>query len=171
MRDNNNLFIDLSKIARNDGAFISVSKEFSPAVFEKFDPGFAKTVSNVSFSGTVTNMAGNLNIAGLLVFEINVECDRCLTHFTKLYEIEFSDIIAKDDAGLAGGEYIPYSNNRADITEAVYQAVFFAVSERHLCKPDCKGLCSGCGCDLNVTRCGCGDYGIDPRLTKLKDLL
>ncbi|NLA05033.1 MAG: DUF177 domain-containing protein, partial [Firmicutes bacterium] len=40
-----------------------------------------------------------------------------------------------------------------------------------LCKPDCRGLCPGCGVDLNETTCSCEDESrIDLRWQKLKEL-
>ncbi|MEA2102433.1 MAG: DUF177 domain-containing protein [Thermodesulfobacteriota bacterium] len=37
---------------------------------------------------------------------------------------------------------------------------------RYICSPDCKGLCSVCGANLNKGPCGCKKE-IDPRLKKL----
>ena len=40
-----------------------------------------------------------------------------------------------------------------------------------LCRPDCRGLCPHCGCDLNIEQCDCKDEQLDPRLAVLGDLL
>jgi uncharacterized protein len=39
-----------------------------------------------------------------------------------------------------------------------------------LCKRDCKGLCSGCGVDLNVAACICVENDVDPRWAPLEAL-
>ena len=41
---------------------------------------------------------------------------------------------------------------------------------KNLCSPDCKGLCPGCGADLNREPCRCKKE-VDPRLAKLAQLL
>ena len=35
---------------------------------------------------------------------------------------------------------------------------------------DCKGLCPVCGCDRNVTQCGCEEKQLDPRLAALDNM-
>lgn len=39
-----------------------------------------------------------------------------------------------------------------------------------LCSKECKGLCPGCGKDLNKDKCNCKHDDIDPRLEVLKNL-
>ena len=40
-----------------------------------------------------------------------------------------------------------------------------------LCQPECMGLCSKCGKNLNLGKCDCNYDEIDPRLQKLKMFL
>ena len=58
-----------------------------------------------------------------------------------------------------------------DISESVFDTVLLSMDLRYLCKPDCKGLCSKCGADLNEEECGCARVEIDPRLSILNQLL
>jgi uncharacterized protein len=41
---------------------------------------------------------------------------------------------------------------------------------KNLCSDDCRGLCPGCGVNLNEGQCRCKKE-IDPRLAKLAQLL
>ncbi len=41
---------------------------------------------------------------------------------------------------------------------------------RVLCKEDCKGLCSRCGADLNVSPCDCDRTSLDPRMAAISDI-
>ena len=47
-----------------------------------------------------------------------------------------------------------------DIGDLVRDIIISAQPTKHLCKEDCKGLCSVCGANLNKTDCGCnrGQY-------------
>lgn len=42
-----------------------------------------------------------------------------------------------------------------DVDHIVTEQIFLALPQRPLCRPECKGLCPGCGADLNVESCRC----------------
>ena len=42
-----------------------------------------------------------------------------------------------------------------EVGPAVREALFLASESFALCRPDCRGLCPGCGRDLNVEACTC----------------
>lgn len=42
-----------------------------------------------------------------------------------------------------------------DMTDEIRQEVILSFPARTLCKPDCKGLCLGCGVNLNKEECKC----------------
>ena len=44
------------------------------------------------------------------------------------------------------------------------------MDSKMLCSEDCKGLCCGCGTNLNFEDCSC-EKEVDPRLAALKQLL
>ena len=39
-----------------------------------------------------------------------------------------------------------------------------------VCSEKCKGLCTHCGSNLNITQCNCSENEIDPRFESLKSL-
>ena len=42
-----------------------------------------------------------------------------------------------------------------DVDRVVAEQIFLALPQQPLCRPDCQGLCSGCGADLNREACKC----------------
>ena len=56
-----------------------------------------------------------------------------------------------------------------DIEEAVRQSWLSALPMQPLCKPDCSGLCSECGQDLNEGSCSCAS-ALDERSGALQEL-
>jgi uncharacterized protein len=42
-----------------------------------------------------------------------------------------------------------------DVDGVVTEQIFLALPQQPLCQPDCQGLCSGCGADLNREPCKC----------------
>ena len=165
---NKDLYVDLSKIIKMTDSEIPVTLELPICAFSDNEISFA---TPISVNGHIVNMSNILTIKAILKFSVHHQCDRCLTAFIKDYEIEFSDEIANESSTREADEYIPYSNSRVLLTEAVYKCVFSEMDIKNICKPDCKGLCGKCGADLNEKSCDCREEEIDPRLLKLKELL
>ena len=71
-------------------------------------------------------------------------CSRCLEDFHERQDIEyyFDFDIAPET------EYI-------DLGEEIRQEMILANPARVLCKDDCKGICVGCGTNLNLEKCKC----------------
>ena len=46
----------------------------------------------------------------------------------------------------------------------------FVADHTPLCKPDCAGLCSNCGANLNEGPCNCDKEDVDPRFAALRSL-
>ena len=68
-------------------------------------------------------------------------------------------------------DYVETPDYKLDLDELATADILLELPSKHLCKPDCKGLCPDCGADLNETACDCGKHRIDPRLEALKDLM
>ena len=57
-----------------------------------------------------------------------------------------------------------------DISEDVRQTILLAVPLKLLCRDDCRGLCAGCGANLNTEACRCEAADTDPRWDSLRSL-
>jgi uncharacterized protein len=57
-----------------------------------------------------------------------------------------------------------------DVRPAVREALLLAVQSFPLCRPECRGLCPGCGRDLNVETCSCVTTTPKPRWRGLEKL-
>jgi uncharacterized protein len=58
-----------------------------------------------------------------------------------------------------------------DIGLALREYAILEMPMRPLCKPDCLGLCAGCGVDLNQESCRCSESPVDERFAALQALL
>jgi uncharacterized protein len=56
------------------------------------------------------------------------------------------------------------------LDEEVRQLILLDVPLKHLCREDCRGICPGCGVDLNAAECTCTKAEIDPRWAKLSEV-
>jgi uncharacterized protein len=61
-------------------------------------------------------------------------------------------------------------DGRLDLSAWARDAVALSLPERIVCRGDCRGLCAGCGANLNVEECRCGPEHADPRWQKLAEL-
>jgi uncharacterized protein len=61
-----------------------------------------------------------------------------------------------------------YEGEELDMLPLLRERLLLAIPYAPLCKPDCLGLCSQCGANLNDSECGCDRKVIDPRLAALK---
>ncbi len=71
-------------------------------------------------------------------------CMRCLEDFHDAHdnEYDFNFNLTPDTRDI-------------DLGEEIRQEMILANPLRILCKPDCKGICTGCGVNLNREKCKC----------------
>lgn len=93
---------------------------------------------------------------------IHHECDRCLAEYDAelnarspmLYVLGRGGKVPKvDDADIA---YIPAGTTDLDISAELRDFLILALPGKWLCREDCRGICPGCGSDLNRQPCTCG---------------
>ncbi len=100
-------------------------------------------------------------------------CNRCLEEFELPLE-DSGRVIFSSDADLMPDEEVrPYTReaHEIDLTEEVRDLLVLAIPAKLLCREDCKGLCAGCGANLNVETCRCTAERADPRWLPLQKLL
>ncbi len=95
-----------------------------------------------------------------------MECARCLAPVTARIEADFRLFCRRTESG-AGvaygdpddeadeGDVVHHNGRRLDLTEQVRRVMLLAVPMRPLCRESCRGLCAGCGADLNTESCTC----------------
>lgn len=100
--------------------------------------------SPLSVEASLTR-AGNTIMADALVSaDYGYQCARCLADFirSKSREYHFDyEITSPMDI--------------IDIGEDIRQEIIMAIPQRVLCSKDCKGICPGCGVNLNNEKCKC----------------
>ena len=76
----------------------------------------------------------------------------------------------RGDAGLSPEDFVvPIGpDEEVDLSEVVRQQLLLALPIAPRCREGCRGLCPGCGADLNIASCGCPRADVDPRLQTLQ---
>ncbi len=141
--------------------------------------GSVKLAIKVSHSGHEVLIKGRVEAS------VETLCSRCLEPFEHKVNNSFTESFAvikgstadEPPANLAveTANMLTVTGDFLYLDEYVRQMIILAEDHSPLCRPDCKGICSGCGADLNHYSCQCidddsDDSDIDVRLLKLKEL-
>ena len=164
------MLLGLSKLIDCPGESINFSASVD---LSDLQYGISRPVSEpVLASGTVRNTAGVLVMKGEITTRIHGVCDRCATDFDQ--DVAFPiDVVLVSELANEDSEdewVFDLKGDCADLEEIVRTVFVLNMGFQLLCKPDCKGICGGCGADLNKESCTCQKQ-IDPRLAALQQLL
>lgn len=113
--------------------------------------------------GTASRCADTLQINARADSVVKTKCARCAKPVKTELSVDIAEQVGKDEVKLDG--------TILDIDSIVKNNIVVELPIRFLCKNDCKGICSICGADLNITECGCSHEQFDERLAVLKQLL
>ena len=103
--------------------------------------------------------------------ETVLECVRCLNEFDQSLTWNFTELYAFNRKSVSESGLIMPEDGHIDLQPLIREYALLEIPIKPLCKPNCKGLCSVCGEDLNLTDCGHKDIAEESPFSALKDLL
>lgn len=159
--------LNLKDIIHVPGA--SVLFEFELDYSDMDFNGRTPVTEPVRVTGRVRNVADALLLEGDAVTTLSLVCDRCLQPFTREKTVALDALLAKEVEN-EDSDIILLDGDEVDLDELVREAFILDMDTKHLCSENCKGLCPGCGVDLNHEECRCKPE-VDPRLASLAKLL
>jgi uncharacterized protein len=136
-------------------------------------------ISPLEMSGEVMRIDGGYALSARLVYEGQLECSRCLAAYPFQEDDAFSLVLyprkperGEDEVELDREDLdaVFYDDPVVPLEPIAEERVQMALPMKPLCRPDCKGLCVGCGKDLNQGPCGCSHEAADPRWEALRAL-
>jgi uncharacterized protein len=143
--------------------------------------GAADDLPEISLAGPVRLMhtVNGVLVQGDLEAEVVLQCARCLEPVTISLEVPVEETF-EPTLDIATGQMVkPEEEDKAlwinehhilDMSEVLRQDVLLEMPVHVLCRPDCRGLCSTCGQNLNEGTCDC-EAEPDPRWAQLTELL
>ncbi|MEG0250193.1 MAG: DUF177 domain-containing protein [Peptostreptococcus sp.] len=158
---------------------------------KSIDFDLSEDVSSIEFSGIEYNLISPIHLAGkvsktgrncLLEAEVDfafkASCGRCLADIEVPVKYNIDAYLMKEDYDESEFEDIDVfkiDSSDVNLMDIINSTLSFNMPQRLLCSEYCKGICSGCGVDLNTENCKCEDSidvdDVDPRFAKLKELL
>jgi uncharacterized protein len=112
---------------------------------------------------TVRRASEGIYIHAELKGVFDTPCHECLEPAKCLLEPSFDVVAKKIPAGSQGHAeetdddfiYITAEDRDISLDRYVYEHLLASMPIRILCREDCKGLCPGCGANLNAGECRC----------------
>lgn len=166
----NSLLINAAELLRRPGSERRLTLEPTVAelgiVDSKFDPS-----STVEVSLRLESLTDGIVVDGHLKAPWADSCRRCLAAASgdvlcEVHEM-YQHVVVDPDAFEIVGDQI-------DLARMIRENILLDAPIAPLCRPDCGGLCTTCGIDLNTDTCECVGATIDPRweaLSQLKAIL
>ena len=140
-------------------------------------------LSPVLIRARIRNLPPYIEVTGTLDAKLRLSCSRCLGRYAHGLSTSFSVTycraghaptpeISESEVEWTGedSDLYYFKGDIIDLTEAVQEQLVMALPVKPLCQADCKGLCNGCGADLNTEKCKCKNNPVDPRFAVLKNL-
>ena len=90
-----------------------------------------------------------------------------------LSDLEFGGekpVVRQEKQDMENDDIVLLDHDEVDLADLAGTAFILDMDTKTLCSEDCKGLCPGCGVNLNYEKCRCKKE-VDPRLAALAKLL
>lgn len=123
----------------------------------------------VQLSLQITGQQKSLLLRGEIAANLELACSRCAEDFLLPMRCVVDETISladEDEQEL----FVDRAQDELDLSELGLQVLLENLPLQPLCRPDCRGLCSLCGQNLNRGNCDCETDPIDPRLAILGQL-
>ncbi|MEE2828898.1 MAG: DUF177 domain-containing protein [Myxococcota bacterium] len=151
-------------------------------------PAFQQILSEVA-TGKGSDQAGTaqfsielwpnrVDVKGQVAASLELTCVRCLNPYTESIDHPIVHILLRhpEDHDSEEVELSRADLDRSELTgdtielgEILREELELALPMKPLCNADCKGICAGCGAELNHEECSC-EPSVDPRWDALKGL-
>ena len=164
------MIIDINPILKGETNELTV--DYSLSIDESVED--ITFPDKISVTGSVKNMAGYITLTLDADVKYETACARCLVPIKAEKSISLNKTVitnTEDFQDTENDDYIVSEDGYIDSDETLIEQIVLELPLRHLCKPDCKGLCPKCGADLNISECGCDTTEPDPRFDVLRKLL
>ena len=130
---------------------------------------------NLPVTLNIKRSGSTLDVRGEVTADLKENCDRCLKLFGRTVNGTFR-ILVTEDASIINEStdsdimLFPIDQNEIDISPALRDSIALEKSMKETCSEECKGLCAGCGVNLNSSSCQCEKNEMDERWAPMKEI-
>jgi len=142
-----------------------------PFEFEKAKLEDDLTLTNFSGVATISRTPQGLLVQGEFQGGITLECVRCLTDFPHDLHWDFTEMYAFNKKSVTDSGLLLPDDAHIDLEPLLREYALLDVPISPVCRPDCKGVCTEGGENLNLVDCGHHTENDDSPFSVLKKLL
>ena len=121
----------------------------------------------------IRTVSGEVVVRGSLSGSVSQDCRRCLARVERGVDAEITMVFAPSELLGENDEEtrrIESNESKIDLEPHLRDELILAVPMYVECRSDCRGLCAGCGVNLNEADCRCSRREMDPRWDALRAL-
>jgi len=176
----NPLLIDLEQIPEGEPLAISFDQalpEFLAVLRSAAESQGAKVSGRANLE--LESWPGRVDVTGGIQAELDATCARCLVRFSLKVDRKIVHILVSSLEGPDGDEEIELQSHdldrslitgtTVDLGAVLREELLLGMPMKATCADSCKGICSGCGAELNSEPCIC-EPEIDQRWSALAAL-
>ena len=131
--------------------------------------------SDIEFCIDLLRTGNEVVVRGKVGFMATSSCSRCLGDVSVKSDLDINLLLSPSPASKkekSGGhvDYETYQGKTVDLNDYMREQVNLALPYKVLCHNDCRGLCCGCGRNLNDQQCGCEMSAEDSSFAVLKNI-
>ncbi|MFH0858896.1 MAG: DUF177 domain-containing protein, partial [Candidatus Omnitrophota bacterium] len=127
---------------------LAFEDKIDPASLD-LDTGLVEFLEPIRAKAEVYKITNALSVNLKLSSRIGFTCGRCLEDFKEDYRKDIQLNYSLDS-----------SQQYLDLDQDIRAEIILEYPFNPLCKADCKGLCPGCGKNLNQEKCSCNLKGV-----------
>ncbi|HKZ43900.1 MAG TPA: DUF177 domain-containing protein [Anaerolineales bacterium] len=124
-------------------------------------------VGTANFSRTPQGLLLQANFQG----KLELECVFCLDLSELILDMDFTELYAFNTRSISESGLLVPDNGIIDLELILRDYALLEIPMNPKCKPDCRGLCSQCGQNLNEMDCGHSVEHISSPFSSLESLL
>ena len=114
----------------------------------------------VDFKGRIVQVdKPHYILEGAAIAMLETTCALCLKKCENTIEFEIVENFLQLGDTEPADDDIVFEDDEISITPAIQRNLISNIPMRFVCNSGCKGLCSGCGTDLNKAACSCVPEG------------
>ena len=149
---------------RPEGLRVDLTLEVGALSYEDC---FEIQVGAVKFTAHVSPSRRGLTCTGRIEAVISVPCSRCLAYYAlpldRQFDVPYLQAPPAGEAERADFQIsredldVSYldAEGKLDMRDLASEQIYLALPMKPLCAVECRGLCSGCGSNLNIETCRC----------------
>ena len=104
------------------------------------------------------------------VAQVVSRCDRCLEPVRVTVRADVDALYARQPDPEDPDLY-SFEGHAIELTDSIRDALLLELPLQFLCSEDCKGLCPGCGVNLNTGSCTCQEGEVTTPFSALKSIV